>query len=431
MNKKLILLQLNELNFDLVKNYAKKQNLENFNRIFNYGIKLTQSEEEYSLLEPWIQWVSVNTGKSANEHKIFRLGDIHSSNHRQIYEIIEEKGYKVGAIIPMNTKNSLLNPAYFISDPWTKTDDSNNFLIKKISKTVSQIVNNNSSRKISISNLFFLLISFIIFLRPKNYFKSLFLIITGLKHKWRWAILLDIFLADLHISLIKKHQPNFSSIFLNCSAHIQHHYLFNSYSSKNKNPSWYLPNKMDPFNEIIKVYNQIIGDHFKLDEYQMIIATGLSQEIAPNIDFFYRLTDHNRFLKNLKIDYDSIYPRMTRDFLIEFKSNKKALEAEHILSSIETLDGFKIFGIIDNRGDSLFVSLTYNREIKDKLIIKSNSIDKKINLKEYTSFVAIKNGNHNSKGYVFFSEGIKSEKNKLLNVKDLFHIILNYFNINY
>ena len=37
---------------------------------------ITNSEEEYKLLEPWVQWVSVYTGKRPNDHKIFRLGDI-------------------------------------------------------------------------------------------------------------------------------------------------------------------------------------------------------------------------------------------------------------------------------------------------------------------------------------------------------------------
>ena len=42
--------------------------------------------------------VSVHTGKSFNDHKVFRLGDITSSTEKQIFEILESNGLKVGAV---------------------------------------------------------------------------------------------------------------------------------------------------------------------------------------------------------------------------------------------------------------------------------------------------------------------------------------------
>ena len=59
-------------------------------------------------------------GKTFDEHQIFRLGDIVNSSESQIFEVIENAGFKVGAISPMNAKNNLKNPEYFIPDPWTK-----------------------------------------------------------------------------------------------------------------------------------------------------------------------------------------------------------------------------------------------------------------------------------------------------------------------
>ena len=86
MTKKLIFIQLNEINIDLIKKYALKKKFKFFtNDVLNKTIT-TKSENDYKNIEPWIQWVSVNTGKSANEHGVFRLGDIASSQHKQIYE---------------------------------------------------------------------------------------------------------------------------------------------------------------------------------------------------------------------------------------------------------------------------------------------------------------------------------------------------------
>ena len=56
----------------------------------------------------------------------------------QIYEVIEKKGYKVGAISPMNVKNKPKNPAFFIPDPWTNTTPDNNFWSKNIYTAIKQ-----------------------------------------------------------------------------------------------------------------------------------------------------------------------------------------------------------------------------------------------------------------------------------------------------
>ena len=51
-------LALNELNFDLIKKYIMRY-LPNFKRLLkNERLIKTESENEYHLLEPWIQWVS-------------------------------------------------------------------------------------------------------------------------------------------------------------------------------------------------------------------------------------------------------------------------------------------------------------------------------------------------------------------------------------
>ena len=84
--KKLLFIQLNEINFDVVSSYLLKgRQLPNLKKIVN-EISLTESETEYQNLEPWIQWVSIFTGKKFKEHNIFRLGDIVNHDYVQFYE---------------------------------------------------------------------------------------------------------------------------------------------------------------------------------------------------------------------------------------------------------------------------------------------------------------------------------------------------------
>ena len=177
MSLKLLLIQLNEINFDLVDKYlskAKKNKFYNL-RIIKDTFKSfnTYAEDKYENLEPWIQWASVNLGKKFNQHKIFRLGDIvNFPKEKQIFEKIEDKGFKVGVVSPMNTENRLKNPSYFIPDPWTDTHSDNSSFSKRLLKMLKQTVNNNSSGKLSFNSV---MIIIEIILKTLHYKKSIFL----------------------------------------------------------------------------------------------------------------------------------------------------------------------------------------------------------------------------------------------------------------
>ena len=104
--RSLIFLELNEVNFEFVRAYAGEGRLPTFaNLIESHGFAVTESEQAYEQLEPWIQWVTAHTGKSFAEHGVFRLGDIVNHDLPQIWECFEQRGLRVGAVSPMNAKN--------------------------------------------------------------------------------------------------------------------------------------------------------------------------------------------------------------------------------------------------------------------------------------------------------------------------------------
>lgn len=83
-NKKIILLELNEINFDAVTFYMKRgDRLPGFNILFKKGNVTTEAEPKHENLEPWIQWPSVHTGKTYDQYKVFRLGDFVKSTDEQ------------------------------------------------------------------------------------------------------------------------------------------------------------------------------------------------------------------------------------------------------------------------------------------------------------------------------------------------------------
>jgi len=69
--RKIFIYAGNELNFDVVGYYLEKGlSLPGFRQLIEKGLKLTQAESQYKNLEPWIQWPSIHTGKTYDEHMV-------------------------------------------------------------------------------------------------------------------------------------------------------------------------------------------------------------------------------------------------------------------------------------------------------------------------------------------------------------------------
>tara|TARA_Y100000768_G_scaffold63599_1_gene43700 strand:- start:328 stop:1641 length:1314 start_codon:yes stop_codon:yes gene_type:complete len=437
MKSSLLFLQLNEINFDIVDEYlanSKKNKFLNLKYIKNnFNFFHTFAEEKYENLEPWIQWASVNLGETFNEHKIFRLGDIVSnSSKKQIFEIIENRGYKVGAICPMNAANRLTNPSYFIPDPWTETFSDNSKFSNKLSAMLKQSVNDNASGKLTLNSKFTIIETLIKTLDLQNTYFIIKLIFSSIKNPWKKSLVLDYLIHMVHMKFLIKKFSNFSSIFFNAGAHIQHHYLFNSkhINQTPKNPKWYVKPNSDPIEDMLEVYDRIIGNYLKKFNKgnKLIISTGLRQVPYKMVTFYYRLKDHSSFLKKIGINFLKVSPRMTRDFEIIFNNENDQKNAKKILQDIKCIkNNFCIFGEIEDRKKSLFVTLNYPNEVKKDDYLKINN-DLKLNFLNEIVFVAIKNGMHDSKGYVFYSPNSNFKKpSESIHVSKLHDMILSYF----
>lgn len=424
---KTILLGLNELNFKYIDDYIKRGFLNNFKHVFEkYGYSETHSEDQYEFLEPWIQWVTISTGKTYEEHKVFRLGDItNRKDLKQIFEEIEKNGFSVGAISPFNVENRLEHPVFFAPDPWTQTKPSGSFILKKLSGAISQAVNDNARNKVTLKTFLYLILGFLTYTKVKDYLFYVRKIFRPRLPKGTKAIFLDKLLGDVFLQEWKKKRPDFSNLFLNSGAHIQHHYMYNSacYSGEFKNPEWYCPKSQDPLLEILKLYDQILGELIMLP-VRLVILTGLHQEPYSDLTYYWRLKDHKKILNILGINkFSSVFPRMSRDFLINFDTKGEAESASRLLMNYRSKkDGINIFSI-DNRGSSLFVELTYPHDIKPGFTIEGMHHIEDFN--NYVSFVAIKNGEHNGTGYVVDTE--KRIKGKRVPLKDLHNYLLEDF----
>lgn len=429
-HKPLILLGLNELNFDYVRWYAERGHMPTFQKIFNEcGIVYTSSEKTYHELEPWIQWVSIQTGKSFSEHGIFRLGDVADTNVTQIWEHLESKhGIKVAAVSPMNAANNAKDPAFFIPDPWTKTKTTGNWLMKGLAAAVANAVNENATGGGKLSTYFFVLLGFIRYSFFKRPVAATLQLLRALKTHYQRAVLLDQLLVDMFETEWKKSQPGFSSLFLNGGAHVQHHYLYNAapYDGQNVNPDWYMPKGRDPVLDVYKSYDGLIAQLMALpDAPRLVIVTGLHQTPVESPVYYWRLKDHADFLNKIGVTFESVETRMSRDFLITFANKNDSKAAQKKLEACRDKAGQAIFGELDNRGESLFVTLAYPGAIEEGFtLVHEAGILTGFN--DMVGFVALKNGEHDGEGYLV-DTGKQVPVGQPYPITDIFGLIDNHF----
>jgi hypothetical protein len=396
----LLFLEFNEINFEFVERYCAAGHLPNLARVLREnGVQRTTSESSYELLEPWIQWVTAHTGKTFEEHKVFRLGDIVGQDLPQIWEQLEARGLRVGAISPMNAKHRLRDPAFFVPDPWTKTGVSAPPALKRLYNAIAQAVNENATRRVTFASFAGLLDGFLRYAKVSNWPRYLVWAATAAKRRWRGALLLDLLLADVFIDEVRRTRPNFASLFLNAGAHIQHHYMFSSsvYSGPHRNPEWYIAPGTDPVIEVYRLYDSILGAVRKANpEARIMIATGLHQQPFGHLKFYWRLRDHADFLAKLGVRFERVEPLMSRDFLVVCQDEAGATAAAVTLAGVLAADGMPLFEV-DNRGKDLFVMLTYPHDIPADSTIRLGSTI--VRFRQEVAFVAIKNGEHDGIGY--------------------------------
>ena len=409
---KVILLGLNELNFDFVEQYAKRGSLPNFARLLGqFQLTRTIAEKAYPNLEPWIQWVTVQTGLSFEEHGVFRLGDIVNHQHPQIWELLAKKyGVSVAAISPMNASNQLagIEGAVFVPDPWTQTAVTAPADVRMLYEGVAQAVNDNAESKITAASAAKIVVGLLRNLRIASVATCARLAAGARSGKWRKALVLDRIMADVFIRQTSRGGVEFSTLFLNAGAHIQHHYMFSSscYSGPLRNPEWYCPPGADPIQEVYELYDEVVGDLLaRFPDYRILICTGLSQKPNPKLIFYYRPRNHEALLREMGVEFSTVAPRMSRDFLVTFESEEAARAGEERMRSFKAPNGDSVF-LVDNRGTDLFCMLMYTNEIEKGFAISNDEMTIE-DFDTRVTLVTIENGIHQTTGYLIDTGGDK------------------------
>lgn len=434
---KVVQIELNELSADVINSMMKAGHMPFFKEnSHRWSFHCTTSEQEYQLLEPWIQWVTAHTGKTFSEHKIFHLGDGPKLEFPQVWEVLEEQNMASCIMGSMNTVRRNFSSGVFFPDPWSKENTAFPNDLQPLWSLISNKVQSHTQNTLGLSDM---INGLSVALKYGVKYSTIVALAKQIvnqkvnpKTKWKLAALFDKFQAEMFLFLQKKHEFQFSTLFLNSVAHYQHHYWRNfdnhpfqtdlSYDDINETD--------DPMVFGYQMYDKILEKVFKQvsDDTLVIICTGLSQE--PFIDkdkeggmHYYRIKDHSKFIHELGLDGLSVFPLMSRDWQIEVPNNMDIQKVKTTLESLQ-VDEKRLFQVQQNSERTFFIETNFTSLTDQKSVIKGCN---NIMIPFYSIFqhIALKSGAHNQEGYAWLSNkeyGLKF--NNKFPLTDLFHINL-------
>lgn len=375
LKNKVLFVELNEFNPELLDSYAQKYNYKNLQKLLSLYSTETYTEDTYEsdYLEPWVQWVSVHTGKPSSKHQIKHLGDAPDKGDQQIWEKLSDEGVSSGIWGAMNaSKGSAKNCLFFLPDPWTASENEHPLELKPLLETLRYLSKNylnTSYLKIGhkVANLALFLGSHKILgvLRKEivNLKKHALLF---KKEAFVYISLFDYISTLTFLSMSKKYQPDFSLIFLNSLAHLQHHHWDKEDGKANLRFKYGLDYLDRSLGAIFDSLNP---------NDTLICANALSQKNTAQERpwILYRQTDQAKFLKTVGLKFEKVEAHMTHDAHIFFKTQEDAKRANNLLSSA-SVNGSKLFEVESYQENpcKLFYKIIFTDEIPTNSLLQIN-----------------------------------------------------------
>ncbi|MEW9625031.1 hypothetical protein [Rhodanobacter geophilus] len=425
-SKRLTLIELNEFSVDLLSRGARELDLIHISRLLSMSSAVTTTDDmvEHRGLDPWVQWVSIHTGVPSSVHGIIHLGDTPSAlSARQLWEKLSDVGISSGVWGAMNaTREGAEYCQFFLPDPWTFSESAypselNNLLA--LPRYYSKNYLDVSKRAFLKRTL--LLAKFLLGSGAMSeLFKQISLVFNGvLRNGINNAMLFslfDLFSTVLFVKYKRRYQPQFSIIFLNSIAHLQHHRWDKDKLSKDA-----------VFG--LQVINRVLGMLFAslCDDEAVVVMNALTQRniVGEKPRICYRQINPERFLSSIRIRFRNVEQLMTNDAQVFFESES---DREHAAQELEaaTICGKPLFQVERNELDplKLFYQVDFWDELEGDVQINVNGAD--VNYLDHFEAIVARTGAHVRDGNVYYA-GIELPE-RLYN-HDLAEKVSSYFGV--
>ncbi len=444
---KVLMVEFNELSPPLMFKWMDMGLLPNFKALHQQSTAfITQSDNSSAHdLEPWIQWYSLHTGLSYEQHGVFHLTDGPRKNFDDIYTTLMSAGLNVGCGGSMNVKAFAKDGSFFISDPWCDGQDASPAPLNIFQRFAAQNVREYSNPDAKTENV--TAAKFVAFMAKHGLSAATAtnivrqLLDEKLKDKklsWRRAFILDQLSLDLFASLHKEYKPDFSTFFSNSTAHLQHSYW------RHMDPDAFM---VKPKQDDMTIYGDAIFLGYKAMDKMLgrlqtmagprdllIFATGLSQQPflrkeAEGGQHFYRLRNVESFLAMLDITYKSVEPVMTHQFMMRFDTDAQSKHAVERLSAVR-LGDLAAFGFHDHGETGIYFGLEPHHQIEaDAQLTTTLSNSSWGFFDQAYQIDAIKSGCHHPDGMLWFRTGAQRDAGRC-SILDVYPTLLDLFDQN-
>lgn len=425
MKKKVLLVEFNEFNRELLKDCAALYGLENIQKLLCLPQSDTTTLDTYEsdFLEPWVQWVNVHTGLESKEHQIKHLGDVPRLDCPQLWEALSQKGITSAVWGAMNaSKGNCEKCLFFLPDPWTFSEKAYPEEINALLNPLRYIAKNYLNR--SYFSLFNQLSSLLKWVKKEklsfSFLKTVLKMISGVfQHKgehFTFIAFLEAFSTEVFFRMKKKYNPDFSILFINSLAHVQHHHW------KDFN---YLQNEKLKF--CLTVVDEIFGKIFdELQEDEVLICFNALSQMNTGHEkpwILYRQYDQKQFLEAIGLEDCQVEPHMTHDAHLFFDSEEEQKKAVEVLRQAK-VDGKTLFHVETYPDDTkkVFYKVIFTDELFQEAELKING--KTLKFLDFFKPVVTRTGRHIPHGTIFTNA--KPFPKKLAN-HELFHEIIKLF----
>lgn len=445
-----IVMEFNELCPELIDRWIGEGKLPNFAAMRGESDVFTTvaDVEDPGLLEPWIQWYSVHTGLSYDQHRVFHLTDGAKASHPDLYRVLMDAGLPVGAFSSMNVAAFDRPGSFFVGDPWTEKGDASPAELNVFNAFVSAQVreHTNAAAKTGLADY----ARFVSFLLRHGLSAATAASLAAQlieerlvdrRLSYRRVAALDRLQFEVFQALYRRMRPRFATLFLNSTAHLQHSYW------RHHDPE---PFSVKPGTEEMRLYgdamefgyramDRLVGRFMRLADRSgatLILMTALSQQPFLRAEdrggqHFHRLHDGAAYLRGIGLAPVSVAPTMTHQYMVHFVDTEAREAAKRRLEAV-TLDGKPLFGFapVEADANALYFGAQAQGAVPGDAIVHDAAIGEDWRFDRHLYRIdAIKSGRHHPDGALWFRNGAGRVHAGKVSILDFFPTMEGFFGV--
>jgi hypothetical protein len=454
-SNQVIMLEFNELCPQLLNEFIARGMLPNFGSLRDQAhVFTTDAEEDGERLNPWVQWVSVHSGLTADEHRVETLSESSLTAGKNVWDLLSSAGYKVWICGSMNAGYTAPLNGFLLPDPWSSGVDPYpreafdgywGFV-----RNAVQEHSNDSTPMTTKAALDFLryMIGHGLTSRTGGAIVKQLMSERIANCRWRRACIMDLLQLDLFRHFWRLHQPNFATFFLNSTAHLQHCYwrhwepdVFEVRPSAAE-----LRDYGDAIPYGYRAMDRLVGKLVRLvgPDATIVFATGLSQQ--PYLRFeqsggrnYYRPRSGTALREGLGLAQPHTFePVMAEQFYLRFGDSASADQAERLLESfvvedlnLKTAQSKRALHF-ERRDGALLVQCNCTHAVGEDAVLRSKVTGRECRFFEiFYRLDALKSGQHHPSGALWIRQPdrVHTVYSDPVSIRSIAPTILHWFDI--